>query len=160
MDTKTLVERAMEKTGCSSKNQLATKLGIHSGLVSDWINGKRTPDAAEAGLLAKAAGLDPVKTMFEFEAQHEKNPVKKALWNDLARAAVFFVAVSSFFTTPTPSEGSNGAASGLAAVYHVKSYWPKSKLSWTTFWPSCSKRLKRFSRPGLARCRQYNRISS
>lgn len=121
MDTKTLVERAMEKTGCSSKNQLATKLGIHSGLVSDWINGKRTPDAAEAGLLAKAAGLDPVKTMFEFEAQHEKNPVKKALWNDLARAAVFFVAVSSFFTTPTPSEGSNGAASGLAAVYYVKS---------------------------------------
>lgn len=51
-----ILDAAMQATNTKSKYALAKALGLHSGLVSDYYNGKRSPDEYACLQIAKAIG--------------------------------------------------------------------------------------------------------
>jgi transcriptional regulator with XRE-family HTH domain len=76
MKIKELIEEAATKTG--SKKMLAEKLGKNPGRITEWTQGKRTPDACE---IAKIAIICK-KPIFETLAAIEMNlyPETESTW--------------------------------------------------------------------------------
>lgn len=90
------------KLGIQTDYKLAQMLKIHRGLVSDYMNGKRVPDAYACVRIALALKRDPAEIIAEIEAETEKNPERKAFWADFlqhVKKAGRFGMLALIFTT-------------------------------------------------------------
>ena len=75
------------KLGIESDYKLAQALEIHRGIVSDYMNEKRTPDAYAAVRMAGILGRDPAEIIATIEADSEKNPKRREFWRDFLQRA-------------------------------------------------------------------------
>lgn len=84
MDQKQLLDVAKAQQGLTSDYQLAQRLGVRPGRVSDLRTGARAADEAEIMMLADMAGIDPHKAFAAVHKDREKNPAKKAYWEKIS----------------------------------------------------------------------------
>lgn len=85
--SKELLLECKIKLGIKTDYKLAQALQMHSGLISDYMNGKRTPDAYACVRMALVLKRDPAEIIAIVESEHEKNATRKAFWTDfLSRA--------------------------------------------------------------------------
>lgn len=78
MNVAELIDSAGKSAG--SLGDLAKKMGKHPARISEWKSGKRKPDAAEIGYMAKLAGLPVLITIALISK--EIHPETAALWDD------------------------------------------------------------------------------
>lgn len=120
---KELLDEAKTATGTETKYALAKALEIHSGLVSHYYSGKRTPDEYACLQIAKATGrtYEEVSAIVRIEA--EKDETRRAAWRDylksiggyaasiflsciIALASVTFIVTSEAKAAPNQELGS------------------------------------------------------
>jgi transcriptional regulator with XRE-family HTH domain len=82
-----LLQRCMIEKGFKSYYALAKEMNLHSGLISDYMSEKRTPDAYAAVRMALILKRDPVEIIAEIEADTAKNPARKTFWTDFLQRA-------------------------------------------------------------------------
>ena len=82
MRTSELLKDCKIKLKITSKYELAKELKINSGRISDYMSGKRTPNAYAAVKIAECLGLDPLALIAEFEELTAKNPDERTFWAD------------------------------------------------------------------------------
>lgn len=70
------------KIGVKTDYKLAQALKIHSGLVSDYMSGKRNPDAYACMQIGLVLKRDPLLVLAEIEAETEKNEARRLFWQD------------------------------------------------------------------------------
>ena len=70
------------KLGVKTDYKLAQALQLHSGLVSDYMKEKRTPDAFACVKMALVLQRDPAEIIAIVESESEKNEKRKAFWLD------------------------------------------------------------------------------
>jgi transcriptional regulator with XRE-family HTH domain len=87
MRTKELLLECKIKLKISSDYALAKKLGIKDQRISDYMSGKRTPNAYAAVKIAECLGLDPLAVIAEFEELTAKNESEKTFWADFRQRA-------------------------------------------------------------------------
>ena len=75
------------KLGIETDYKLAQALEINRGIVSDYMNEKRTPDAYCAVRIAQILGRDPAEIIATIEADSEKNPKRREFWRDFLQRA-------------------------------------------------------------------------
>ena len=81
-----LLECKIKLGGCTDY-KLAQALEINRGIVSDYMNEKRTPDAYAAVRIAGILGRDPAEIIATIEADSEKNPKRREFWRDFLQRA-------------------------------------------------------------------------
>ena len=96
---KEIIEQASLKTG--GKVKLAEKIETHKNRISDWISGRRKPEAAEIAVLAQIAGMPILETVAAVEM--ELNDKYKDIW---ILAIEEWRARRDSNPRPLPSEGS------------------------------------------------------
>lgn len=75
------------KLGIETDYKLAQALEINRGIVSDYMNEKRTPDAYAAVRIAQILGRDPAEIIATIEADSEKNLKRREFWRDFLQRA-------------------------------------------------------------------------
>lgn len=70
------------KLGVKTDYKLAQALQLHSGLVSDYMKEKRTPDAYACVRIALVLKRDPTEIIAIVESESEKNEKRKTFWLD------------------------------------------------------------------------------
>lgn len=68
--------------GLKTDYKLAQELGITTARVSDYMKGKRAPDAYTLTKAAIILKRDPIELIAEVEAETEKNVEKRNFWKD------------------------------------------------------------------------------
>ncbi len=94
-----IIEKASLRTG--GKQKIAEGLHIHPARISDWLAGRRKPEAAEIALLAEMAGMPILETVVEVE--EELNDKYKDIWKRILND---WRAQRDSNPRPLPSEGS------------------------------------------------------
>lgn len=120
MDAQQLVSLAMEKTGKTSQQQLASTLGVSHVAVGKWLRGETCPTFEQAAELALLANLPPVKTAAEVR-QHSIDGKRhsKLLKHMAAMAACLALA----YAVPSHASTQNAYSSAhnqALCVYYVK----------------------------------------
>ncbi len=92
---KELIEKA--KFSLGSYEKLAEATGVRPSVVSEWKAGKRKPDAFKICYMAEIAGLNPLDTLAEVQAEIDKD--NSSYWNK-------WRARRDSNPRPLPSEGS------------------------------------------------------
>lgn len=87
MRTKELLLECKIKLKISSDYALGKKLEIKDQRISDYMSGKRTPNAYACVKIAECLGLDPLTLIADFEEQSAKNPAEKTFWADFQQRA-------------------------------------------------------------------------
>jgi 3,4-dihydroxy-2-butanone 4-phosphate synthase len=85
MDTKQLIEAAMQATGAPSVRAFAQGRPFSHVAVSRWLSGEREPDFEQVMELAELAGLDPVMTAAEVRQNTRSGARYRRLLQRLAR---------------------------------------------------------------------------
>ncbi|MEQ1741916.1 MAG: hypothetical protein ABL869_05375 [Candidatus Nitrotoga sp.] len=70
------------RLGVKTDYKLAQALQIHSGLVSDYMREKRTPDTFTCVQMALVLKRDPAEIIAIVESESEKNEKRKTFWLD------------------------------------------------------------------------------
>jgi len=70
------------KLGVKTDYKLAQALEIHRGILSDYMSGKRTPDAYACVRIALILNKNPTEVIAIVENESEKNAQRKAFWAD------------------------------------------------------------------------------
>lgn len=71
MKAKELLLECKVRLGVSSNYKLAKELKLHSGLISDYMNGKRKPDEYACFRIAEALQRDPAEIIAQVNAEEE-----------------------------------------------------------------------------------------
>lgn len=83
---KELLLECKVKLGIQSDYKLAQALEMHSGLVSDYMSGKRVPDEYACMRISLILRRNPAEIIAIIQGETEKNPIRKRFWLDfLAR---------------------------------------------------------------------------
>lgn len=82
MRTKELLKDCKIKLRVSSDYALAKELKIERARISDYMAGRRTPNAYAAVKIAECLGLEPLALIAEFEEMTAKNPEERNFWAD------------------------------------------------------------------------------
>lgn len=85
--TKELLLECKIKLGVKTDYKLAQALQIHRGIVSNYMSGKRTPDAYACVRIALTLKRDPAEIIAIVESEHEKNESRKTFWLDFLQRA-------------------------------------------------------------------------
>lgn len=75
------------KLGVKTDYKLAQALDIPTGIMSDLLSGKRTPDAYTCVRMALILERDPSEVLAEVKADTEKNEKRRAFWRDFLQRA-------------------------------------------------------------------------
>lgn len=70
------------KLGVQTDYKLAQALQINRGIVSDYMSGKRTPDAYACVRIALILNRNPAEIIAIVEEESEKNAQRKSFWAD------------------------------------------------------------------------------
>lgn len=80
MEPKEYIERAKEKLGGISDNELARQIGVTSAAMNFYKHKKSWPDNFACLKFAKILNLDPYLVILDLEAQKEKREERKKVW--------------------------------------------------------------------------------
>lgn len=95
MDVNSLLDACKLKAGATSDNQLATRLKVTRQAVSNWRQGRNTPDAVTCDAIAKMSGI-PLKNVLGIVGEARAiSPSEKAVWRKLATAAVLVLTLGA-----------------------------------------------------------------
>lgn len=70
------------RLGVKTDYKLAQALQIHRGIVSDYMSGKRVPDAFACVQMALVLQRDPAEIIAIVESESEKNEKRRTFWLD------------------------------------------------------------------------------
>jgi len=126
-----VLDTARERHGLKSDYRLALFLGVTDGSIRNFRHGRSLPDERICGLLAEAAGLDPLILAAQVQAQRSKSTEARSLWEAVAErlsmgahglaAAIFSVLIATSFvaTDARAQSAGDGARPGFLndAVY-------------------------------------------
>lgn len=88
MPVSKFLDEAKEALNVPSDYALAKKLGIHSGRIAEYRQGKSLPDAYVWVRLGIILNRDPMAMQAEVELERETRPERRQFWTDfLSRAA-------------------------------------------------------------------------
>lgn len=88
------LDAAKKTIGITSDYELAKRLEVSRQAMSDYRNGKRSPDAYVVFKLAITLNLDPAMVLADLESQKETNEKKRGFWSSfMQRAAIVAVLV-------------------------------------------------------------------
>ena len=79
---KELLLECKVKLGIQSDYKLAQALEMHSGLISDYMSGKRVPDEYACMRISLILQRNPAEIIAIVQGESEKNPKRKAFWLD------------------------------------------------------------------------------
>jgi hypothetical protein len=79
---KELLLECKVKLGIQSDYKLAQALEMHSGLISDYMSGKRVPDEYACMRISLILQRNPAEIIAVIQGESEKNPKRKAFWLD------------------------------------------------------------------------------
>ncbi len=82
MRTSELLKDCKIKLKISSDYALAKELKIPTQRISEYMKGKRAPNAYAAVRIADCLGLDPLALIAEFEQESAKNELERGFWSD------------------------------------------------------------------------------
>lgn len=99
-----VLDAIKERHGLKSDYKLAIYLGITDGSVRNFRHGRSLPDERICGLLASAAGIDPLILAAQVQAQRSKTAEARSIWEQIAErlalathgatAAIFAAAIA------------------------------------------------------------------
>lgn len=98
------------KLGVKTDYKLAQALKIHRGIVSDYMSGKRIPDAYACVQMALVLKRDPTEIIAIVESESEKNEKRRTFWLDFllhAKQAARLGMLALIFTTSALSGGNS-----------------------------------------------------
>lgn len=87
MTAKELLQECKIKLGISSDYALAKALKIPNQRINDYMRDLRKPDTYALMKIAETLGREPLALISEFEATHEKDPIKKEFWEGFSQRA-------------------------------------------------------------------------
>jgi transcriptional regulator with XRE-family HTH domain len=90
-----LLDRAKERAGVPSDNQLASALGVKRQTVSNWRQGHNTPDAVACEKLAEITGEPLARVLGIAGEARALSREEKAVWRRLATAAAVVLATGA-----------------------------------------------------------------
>lgn len=103
-DVNHVLDAIKERHGLKSDYKLAIYLGITDGSVRNFRHGRSLPDERICGLLASAAGIDPLILAAQVQAQRSKTAEARSMWEQIAErlalaahgatAAIFAAAIA------------------------------------------------------------------
>jgi hypothetical protein len=99
-----VLDSIKERHGLKSDYKLSLFLGVADGSIRNFRHGRTLPDERICGLLAAAAGIDPLILTAQVQAQRSKTAEARSMWEQIAErlslaahgsvAAVFAAAVA------------------------------------------------------------------
>jgi ribosome-binding protein aMBF1 (putative translation factor) len=107
MKTKEYIERAKEKLGGISDNELARQIGVTSAAMNFYKHEKSYPDNFACLQFAKILNLDPLLVILDLEVQKEKREERKKIWTQALIELHFNKrpsVTSEVTSSPTPSK--------------------------------------------------------
>ena len=150
MNTIEYLDAAMRATESKSDYQLAAKLGISRGRVSDYRHMRIKPDEYACTRIAVALGIDPVIVIGEIALEWEKRPERRDWWRDFLRyagkaSAIAMVGLICTSISPTvaqagaSTEAKDGHKILLCAIRAILRFIRKSTTCTTT--PQCGSKI-------------------
>lgn len=79
-----VLDSIKERHGLKSDYAVCKLLGCSTQLVANWRHGRALPDEKSCGLLAAAAGIDPLVLAAQVQAQRSKTAEARSLWEAIA----------------------------------------------------------------------------
>ena len=67
--------------------QLARLLGVHRAAITNYQTGDRVMDDYTAARVAEVLGIDEIEVIAQANAEREKDPEKRAFWEEKAKTA-------------------------------------------------------------------------
>jgi anti-sigma-K factor RskA len=107
------LDAAKARLNIESDYELAKRLEVRNGAISEMRSGSRHVPLDVAYKLAITIELDPALVVADLESQREKNPKRQGFWTGfLSRAAMLVLAVAC--TLALSFSGTYGSAAGAA----------------------------------------------
>lgn len=123
-----LLDAVKAAKGIETKYELAKELDLHSGLISDYYSGKRTPNEYACMQIAKALGVPLDDVMIPVRIEAEKDEKKREAWKDYFKsiggyAASFVMAlllsVTLIVTTTKNAEANQDVKNSILQEYKL-----------------------------------------
>ena len=108
MKIEELLDKCKEELEVDSDYRLGKITGINDARISEYRKGKTIPDNYACFKIAEILNIDAEMLIAQFEAENEKNAIRKEFWKKKAvsmgtsLASIIFVV--TFIVTPTPSQ--------------------------------------------------------
>ncbi len=96
MELQSMLDKAKEKCGAESDNQLSKKLGVSRVAVSSWRHGHRFPDAVTCMKLSEITGIPLATVIGRVGEARAISRDEKAVWRRLASAAAVLLLALPF----------------------------------------------------------------
>ena len=87
MKTSDYLDVLLKQRGRGASAELARKLGIHRAAITNYQTGHRIMDDYTAAKVAEALGIDQMELIAQANAEREKDPAKRAYWEEKAKTA-------------------------------------------------------------------------
>lgn len=121
-----VLDTIKERHSLKSDYAVCKLTGIGMTVVSNWRRGRSLPDEKMCGILAEAAGIDPLVLAASMQAQRSKTEEARSLWAMVAErlqmvpqalaAAMFAVLfATSFIAADAHAQGAQQVAASVSA---------------------------------------------
>lgn len=114
----TVLNRIQERHSLKSDYAISKLTGLSTQVISNWRHGRSLPDEKMCGILAEAAGIDPLVLAASMQSQRSKTEEARSLWAMVAErlqmvpqvlAAAFFAVL---FATSFVAVDAHAASAG------------------------------------------------
>lgn len=121
-----VLNRIQERHSLKSDYAISKLTGLSAQVISNWRHGRSFPDEKMCGILAQAAGIDPLVLAASMQAQRSKTEEARSLWAMVAErlqmvpqvlAAAFFAVLfaTSFIAADAHAQGAQQVAASVSA---------------------------------------------
>lgn len=132
-----VLNRIQERHGLKSDYAISKMTGLSAQVINNWRKGRSHPDEKMCGILAEAAGIDPLVLAASMQAQRSKTDEARTLWQAIAErlqmgahglaAAIFSVLFATCFVATDARAESVSAHQaqtppGVSSLYIVSSW--------------------------------------
>jgi len=137
-----VLNRIQERHGLKSDYAISKMTGLSAQVINNWRKGRSHPDEKMCGILAQAAGIDPLVLAASMQAQRSKTEEARSLWAMVAErlqmvpqalAAAMFAVL--FATSFVASDAHAASAGGMDAPQNdtvTKLYIVSSQITFRT----------------------------
>jgi transcriptional regulator with XRE-family HTH domain len=87
MKTAEYLDLVLKERAKGVNAQLARLLGVHRAAITNYQTGDRVMDDYTAARVAEVLGIDEIEVIAQANAEREKDPEKRAFWEEKAKTA-------------------------------------------------------------------------
>ncbi len=115
-----LIDDYRQQLSIKTNRELAKKLRVTDGSVSNWMNGRNQPDAESIMKMCAALGESPAKWLTLVEAERAKTPAARKAWLQVAQQLAMSIVICIAVYAPISLANTNSDVNG-ESIHYAKS---------------------------------------